>query len=87
MPKASELKKGQVVELNGAPHVVKQLEAFVDVAAVALVLQRRVVWAVAAPFVERIDAAFRRTIFAAGWAGVGGQRKKFIPSAAGSTAL
>lgn len=27
MPKASELKKGMVVEINGMPHVVKQLEA------------------------------------------------------------
>ena len=27
MPKASELKKGEVVELDGVPHVVKQLEA------------------------------------------------------------
>jgi elongation factor P len=27
MPKASELKKGDVVELDGIPHVVKQLEA------------------------------------------------------------
>ncbi len=27
MPKASDLKKGDVVELDGAPHVVKQLEA------------------------------------------------------------
>jgi elongation factor P len=27
MPKASELKKGTVVEINGVPHAVKQLEA------------------------------------------------------------
>ena len=27
MPKASELKKGHVVEINGAPHSVKQVEA------------------------------------------------------------
>jgi elongation factor P len=27
MPKASELKRGAVVEINGVPHVVKQLEA------------------------------------------------------------
>ena len=27
MPKANELKKGMVVEINGAPHSVKQLEA------------------------------------------------------------
>ena len=27
MPKASELKKGMVVEINGVPHAVKQLEA------------------------------------------------------------
>ena len=27
MPKAAELKKGMVVEINGMPHVVKQLEA------------------------------------------------------------
>ncbi|MEM7279887.1 MAG: elongation factor P-like protein YeiP [Pseudomonadota bacterium] len=27
MPKASELKRGDVVQLDGAPHVVKQLEA------------------------------------------------------------
>lgn len=27
MPKASELKRGMVVEVNGAPHVVKQVEA------------------------------------------------------------
>jgi elongation factor P len=27
MPKASELKKGMVVEINGIPHAVKQLEA------------------------------------------------------------
>lgn len=27
MPKASELKKGMVVEINGAPHAVKQVEA------------------------------------------------------------
>ncbi len=27
MPKASELKKGMIVEIDGAPHIVKQLEA------------------------------------------------------------
>ncbi|MEJ2444072.1 MAG: elongation factor P-like protein YeiP [Exilibacterium sp.] len=27
MPKASELKKGVIVEINGAPHIVKQVEA------------------------------------------------------------
>ena len=27
MPKASELKRGMVVEVNGAPHIVKQVEA------------------------------------------------------------
>lgn len=27
MPKASELKKGQVVDIDGVPHIVKQLEA------------------------------------------------------------
>ena len=27
MPKASELKRGEVVEINGVPHVVKHLEA------------------------------------------------------------
>lgn len=27
MPKASELKRGSVVEINGAPHAVKQIEA------------------------------------------------------------
>ncbi len=27
MPKASELKRGSVVEINGTPHIVKQLEA------------------------------------------------------------
>lgn len=27
MPKASELKRGMVVEINGSPHVVKQVEA------------------------------------------------------------
>ena len=27
MPKANELKKGDVVEIDGVPHVVKQLEA------------------------------------------------------------
>ncbi|MES9967056.1 MAG: elongation factor P-like protein YeiP, partial [Sedimenticola sp.] len=27
MPKASELKRGTVVEINGAPHAVKQVEA------------------------------------------------------------
>ncbi len=27
MPKASELKRGTVVEINGVPHAVKQIEA------------------------------------------------------------
>ena len=27
MPKASDLKKGMVLEINGVPHAVKQLEA------------------------------------------------------------
>lgn len=27
MPKASELKKGMIVDINGAPHIVKQVEA------------------------------------------------------------
>ena len=27
MPKASELKKGMIIELNGVPHIVKRLEA------------------------------------------------------------
>ncbi|MCG8414801.1 MAG: elongation factor P-like protein YeiP [Pseudomonadales bacterium] len=27
MPKASELKKGMIVDINGVPHIVKQLEA------------------------------------------------------------
>lgn len=27
MPKASDLKRGMIVEINGAPHIVKQLEA------------------------------------------------------------
>ena len=27
MPKASELKRGMIVDINGAPHIVKQLEA------------------------------------------------------------
>ena len=27
MPKASELKKGMIVDIDGTPHIVKQLEA------------------------------------------------------------
>ena len=27
MPKASELKKGMIVEIDGFPHIVKQMEA------------------------------------------------------------
>ncbi|HAU23059.1 MAG TPA: elongation factor P-like protein YeiP, partial [Gammaproteobacteria bacterium] len=27
MPKASELKKGMIVDIDGSPHIVKQLEA------------------------------------------------------------